>query len=263
MIFFFLLASAAVVMFRSPPAKQINTQVSGREPVDITPHLTEFTKVIRRGHKPHRWLVNNAIDEACRKGNWRLVESISQNFLQYDPALDSIGKPKSKAENTEKLEESEKTPEQLDKGVTKVKFNVDFTTSPIEGISDEDWRMFVETSRSETEDFSTDSSVGMFRQNRKRLAKLGINDIGDPISQYDAFEKEVSQLMQESTVLVKDYVAMPVVIDGDSVPITLSGLLSVMRIAGTKNAEKWLTSEDERKRFPNTTDAFKRSNGCF
>ncbi len=56
---------------------------------------------------------------------------------------------------------------------------------------------------------------------------------------------------------------MPVNVDGEAIPVTMSGLLAVMRNAGTKNAEKWLDVEEDRRKFPNTTDAFKRANGCF
>jgi hypothetical protein len=69
--------------------------------------------------------------------------------------------------------------------------------------------------------------------------------------------------MKEGKNLINQSVAMPINVDSESTPITLSGLLTVLRHAGTENATKWLDSDEERKRFPHTTKAFKRSNGCF
>jgi hypothetical protein len=144
-------------------------------------------------------------------------------------------------------------------------FSVNQTSSPVEGITNDDWRMFIEASRREAPEFNDDNSIGMFRQNKKRLQKMGINpdEIKTPVDQYNAFETECIQLIREGNNLIKQSVAMPVEVDGENVPITLSGLLSVMRSAGVQNASKWLDSPDERKRFQNTTEAFKRSNGCF
>lgn len=46
-------------------------------------------------------------------------------------------------------------------------------------------------------------------------------------------------------------------------PVTLSGLLAVLCVAGRKGLAGWLKRPDERVRFPNTTAAFRRGNGVF
>lgn len=242
------------------------TVVSGNEyypcPTNLTPHLTEFSQLIKKGHRPSQWLVTEAVSEAWDSGKWELARSIAKNYPS-DIAIERRRKKiESKKENipqdSPNKELKEETPKQLS-------FRAERTTSPVEGISDNDWRMFVRASSYENPEFLSSSSLGMFRQNKKRLDKLGIplERVKDPIEQYNAFEQEVVSLIGEGDDLIKQSVAMPITVDGENVPITLSGLIAVMRIAGTSNAAKWLDSEDERKKFPHTTEAFKRANGCF
>jgi hypothetical protein len=44
---------------------------------------------------------------------------------------------------------------------------------------------------------------------------------------------------------------------------TMSGLIALVKQAGIKGAASWLAHKDERSRFPNTTDAYRRANGIF
>jgi len=245
----------------SPSTSFKDTQIQVKGDVtDLTPHLTEFTQLIRSGHRPNRWLVTEAISEAYNIGNWKLVRAISDNYTdevpQYKRKKKEVIKKEEPNEKAEKIEEiEEKIP----------LFLVQKTTSPIEGVPDDDWRMFVEASKVENPDFVSTSSVGMFRQNKKRLAKLGLSEdtLKDPIAQYDAFEKEVTRLINEGKEVFDQSVAMPIDLDGDNTAMTLSGLLAVMRNAGTANTAKWIDSPEERRKFPHTTEAFKKANGCF
>ena len=237
---------------------QSATEVRGN-PVNLTSHLAEFTSVIRGGHRPSRWLVLQAIEEAYNKGDWKLAQTISEHYNTEIPETRKEA-PKKEAAKPEQPKEIEEVRE-----VKQLEFNSMNTTSPVEGILNDDWRMFVEVSKIESADFNKNNTIGMFRQNKRRLQKLGINpdDVKTPIDQYSAFEAECVQLLSEGNNLIKQSVAMPIEIDGESMPITLSGLLAVMHHAGVENASKWLDSSDERRKFPNTTEAFKRSNGCF
>ena len=237
--------------------------VSGEpyQPVrDLTPHLTEFSQLIKKGHRPSQWLVSEAVTEAWDSGRWELARSIAKSY----PSEITIERRKKKAEV--KKEAPTKVVAEIEESAPKeLGFRAELATSPVDGISNDDWRMFVQASSYENPEFSSNSSLGMFRQNKKRLEKLGIplDKVKDPIDQYSAFEQEVVSLLHEGDDLIKQSVAMPIDVDGDNVPITLSGLVAVMRIAGTANAAKWLDSPEERKKFPNTTEAFKRANGCF
>lgn len=239
--------------------KDTPTRIEGESPIDLTPHLSEFARVIRDGHRPNQWLVTEAINEAYRRGDWRMVRAISDNYPSTITEKRRKPKPvETPIEEVTDKSESKESPKELPA------FQIKKTTSPIDGVSDDDWRMFVHSSLIESPEFNSDNSLGMFRQNKKRLVKLGVtSELKTPVEQYGAFEKEISQLMIEGQNLSKLHVAMPVEVDGENVPITLSGLLAVMRAAGTQNAEKWLDSSEERNKFPNTTKAFKRSNGCF
>lgn len=231
------------------------TEVRGL-PIDLTSHLTEFTTLIRNGHRPSQWLVNQAINEAYQKGDWRLAHAISEAYTKPPPEVRRKPAEEKKQEPVKEIKEE--APKQLE-------FNPSLTSSPVEGITNDDWRMFIEVSKIESSDFDKNNLIGMFRQNKKRLQKMGIDpkEIKTPVDQYNAFEAECVQLINEGDSLIKQSVAMPIEVDGDNVPITLSGLLAVMHHAGVENAAKWLDSAEERKKFPNTTEAFKRSNGCF
>lgn len=239
-------------------SNQSATEVRGN-PINLTSHLAEFTSIIRGGHRPSDWLVLQAIDEAYNKGDWKLAQAISESYHRPIPEVKKEPK-KEVVKKDEPVKEIEEVRE-----VKQLEFNPSMTSSPVEGILNDDWRMFVEVSKIESSDFNKNNTIGMFRQNKKRLQKLGIepSNVKTPIDQYNAFEAECVQLLSEGNSLIKQSVAMPIEVDGESVPITLSGLLAVMHHAGVENAAKWLDSSDERRKFPNTTEAFKRSNGCF
>jgi hypothetical protein len=250
------------------------TQIQGN-PVNLTNHLTEFTRLIRQGHRPSQWLINAAASEAYAKGDWYLAQTItnSYNQPQYDHRVSyDYGeveyKPSPKKRKIEKvidIQEEVKPQEEVIEEKKPLELSFNRITSPVDYISDDDWRMFVEISKIENPEFNTDNSMGMFRQNKKRLLKLGIDPdtLKTPVDQYNAFEAECVKLMTEGKNLINQSVAMPIQVDNESTPITLSGLLTVLRHAGTENATKWLDSDEERKKFPHTTKAFKRSNGCF
>jgi len=238
------------------------TRVKGsvESPVNVTSHLAEFTRLIRQGHRPNQWLVTQAVNEAFRNGDWVLAKTISDSFTNPVPIRKRKSSPveakESEVEKPGQIEEaSPENPKLLG-------FSVEKTTSPIEGVSNDDWRMFVHASSLESPDFESENSKGMFRQNKKRILKLGAS-VDTPVSQYSAFESEVLHLLDEGRELIKQSVAMPIEVDGESLPMTLSGLLAVMRVAGTANATKWVDSPEERKRFPNTSKVFKLTNGCF
>jgi len=260
MIFPFLVLGvclAVIVSLKDNSHAQSSTEVRGN-PVNLTSHLTEFTTLIRNGHRPSQWLINQAINEAYYNGDWKLAKAISDSYTTPVPEVKRKPVEVKKVEAPKIEEKKEEPQKQLD-------FNPSLTSSPVDGINNDDWRMFVEVSKIESSSFDKNNLIGMFRQNKKRLQKLGIDpkEVKTPIGQYNAFEAECVQLMSEGNNLIKQSVAMPIEVDGENVPITLSGLLTVMHHAGVENAAKWLDSSEERKKFPNTTEAFKRSNGCF
>lgn len=247
--------------------EQIKTVVG--TPLDVTSHLAEFSALIRRGHKPNEWLITQAINEAISKGDWNVAQAISDNFCKAEENLPQFPTPPIEtpiipveAAPVEVPVVSE-TPNKEEAKVESPKFLVEKTSSPIKGIPDDEWRMFVDISRVEAPEFDSENSFGMFRQNKKRTAKLGLTPSADPVEQYTAFEKEVEQLLQEGQALSKMHVAMPIDVGDESIPLTLSGLVSVMRNAGTKNAESWIDSKETRNKFSHTTEFFKKANGIF
>lgn len=142
--------------------------------------------------------------------------------------------------------------------------------SPIEGVSDEQWRALCE--RLVRGDAMHDSGrrVGRYCQRKDRLREIGFDPeslIGAPEAQDDAFAADMADTYRHlaaSGELAK-HVGRPISIPDapDGIPITLSGLFGVASVAGLEDMMEWLSSKSDRKKFPNTTAAFVRANGIF
>jgi hypothetical protein len=144
---------------------------------------------------------------------------------------------------------------------------------PIEGVDAQRWEEFAARVAREQPTFSSPRHVGQFRQRRDRLAELGIDPASvaeSPQAQIDAFAQDMGDAHRhaQESGLVAEYRGMTVEIpnsDGQHVPIevTLSGVLGVIQAAGLEGAAEWLEKPNDRVRFPQTTAAFRRTNGVF
>jgi len=148
---------------------------------------------------------------------------------------------------------------------------VDMTklASPIDGVNALDWSQFCALLVREAPTFSSGRHVGQYRQNKDRLAELGIQPdslVGRPDLQRKALDRDLADAhhhLRESGMLkhVGRMIALPGV--KEQVRITLSGLLGVIQAAGIDGVIGWLEHPGDRKRFKHTTQAFTRTNGVF
>ena len=142
--------------------------------------------------------------------------------------------------------------------------------SPIHGVTDDDWRTFVMRLEREPPTFNSSRHVGQYRQSRSRLVELDIDPaaiLNSAQAQRTALDVDLADAHHHATEggLLSEHLGRPAMIPEHDAPemITLSGVLGVIQCAGLDNATNWLERYDDRKRYPNTTQAFLRTNGVF
>ncbi len=153
--------------------------------------------------------------------------------------------------------------------------------TPLAGVDKEQWIRFVQVmgDRSNANSSSPSGHLGFFRFSYPRLAELGVNARRDkkvwqgtfipPLTlegflgsfplQHRAFALSSGDF---ATHIAEEH-PNGVGADVDGTIATLSGLLAVLHRAGHRGFDKWLSSAEDRKRYPNTTAAFKAANGIF
>lgn len=137
--------------------------------------------------------------------------------------------------------------------------------SPLYNVDDAEWSQFVSTMATEPPTFKDDSHVGRFRHHKRRLQELGIDPdtLDTEQAQYDALSTDMQDSMMRYGKLVNDFSGDVITINGQTTPITRSGILMLLKCAGPDGALSWLTDESERLRYPNTTQKFLSANAVF
>lgn len=144
------------------------------------------------------------------------------------------------------------------------------TRSPIAGVPDPAWQAFAGVLVREAPDFDGPRHVGRYHHRKDRLAQIGFDVsivAGNTDVQDDAFAADIADafrhLAKSGTLdaVIGKGVAVPEV--AGPVPITLSGVLGLAAVGGLEGAIGWLERTEDRTRYPNTTQAFLRSNGVF
>jgi hypothetical protein len=143
-------------------------------------------------------------------------------------------------------------------------------SSPIASIGNESWDALCKTLAIDHPDHDSDRRVGKYSARKSRLEQIGIDPatiVGSSDAQDDALCADLADAhhrLEKKGVLHKVVGKLVRVPDMETpVSISLSGLLGLTAVAGVDGATKWLTHEDERKRFPHNTNIFLRSNGIF
>lgn len=141
---------------------------------------------------------------------------------------------------------------------------------PIPGVSDETWRQFLRRLERESLMFNSARHVGRYRQRRERLAELGINPsqiLGSAQAQRSAIDADLADANHHAMAsgLAARHLGRSIMVPGvdESTCLTLSGLLGVIQCAGLEGAVGWLEQPGDRRRYPNTTQAFLNTNGIF
>lgn len=139
--------------------------------------------------------------------------------------------------------------------------------APIEGVEITKWQAFKKRLSREKPDFATERHVGQYRQRRERLRELGVDpDRGfTPDKQDRALERDLADSYAElkSAGDLGELAGKVIDVDDGEYPVTLSGVLGVVQVAGLEGAIAWFEHPEDRKRFPNTTKMFLTTNGVF
>lgn len=219
-----------------------------------------------------RWLVDNAMLEAFNTGDMSTVLMLTKAF----------GKRRAKPTSEKQTTASEKhMPEDLpditadgdsDNGVDGMEesesgelteLGQPSLKSPLDGVADEDWMEFVARIRTKPPGFKSDKYLGQYEQNKGRLKQLGLAEPATPEEEYEVLAKDVSAHARDSSDLIKQWSGDVVSVSGTEHPVCASGILGLLKSAGPEGARSWLRNPEDRKKFPKTTEAFLRTNGCF
>lgn len=139
--------------------------------------------------------------------------------------------------------------------------------APIEGVEPTKWQAFKAKLSREKPEFATERHVGKYRQRRERLRELGVDpDRGFTADKQDrALERDLADSYAElkSAGDLGELAGKVIDVDDGEYPVTLSGVLGVVQVAGLEGAIAWFERPEDRKRFPNTTKMFLTTNGVF
>lgn len=203
-------------------------------------YVREVARRVGQGIPVTPWLLCEATREAFDSGDWATVRQLSEIF---DPPI-ALKKPA-----PQKQKESDEPTETNH-------------TSPLDGISDEDWQSFCVALESKSPGFKSDRYVGRYEQNQKRLRQLGI-ETPTPADEYKALVIDMQSYWDGESKLIAEASGEVIFLNGQEHPVTPSGVLGLLKAAGPQGARSWLENETDRGNFPHTTETFKRTNGCF
>jgi len=233
-------AAGLLAARKKPQPKQVT---SGR--TMSRTYLDELAACLRANREPSEKLIQMAVYEALQQGRDDVADAILDKFYPEE------------AEDEEETTPSEETPAESQADT----ITVSGKSSPIDGVSNEHWETFVSKLATKPTDFSTDRYVGKYHLRKDRVKELGFDLINAPDdeTQYAMLCADLVDAKERAAKLIADHLATVVVIDGVEHGVTLSGILGVLKAAGSTNAESWFGGD----RFKETTAVFLATNGVF
>lgn len=233
---------------RSPSAV-----VGAGRPVNPPIRISAVDKLaayVRRGEAAPQYLLDAAICEAWEQGDLALVRAIAdiafkkRSSEESKPESETVSPPPASAPELE----SYPCPLVDDAG---------------QAIPEEEWTDFVNAMKVRPENFTSEKYVGAFAHNRTRLKELGLEEPASIAEQYEAFAKDIADHYLKHGDVIQSHAGDVIKVKGEEHAITMSGVLGLMKAAGAKNAVHWLQHPEDHEKFPNTTNVFLRTNGCF
>lgn len=212
-------------------------------------YLHRLGQMMRANRVPDDRLVECAMYEAIQQGRPDLAEALSAKF--FGTELDDN-------------DEQETTDQDIDQ--PKETITVSGKSSPIAGIDNSSWETFVSKLATDAPTFGTEKYIGMYHQRRDRLEELGLLNAMKPDdldAQYAALVADLVDAHGKAHEVIKDHLASVVTVNGQECPVTLSGILGLLKAAGVKHARSWLENAKDRSQFPQTTNVFLATNGVF
>lgn len=246
---------------RKPKLPQATTSVRGFAPrkhnLMVPGHyMMTLARMIRNNQQPPDWVVNAAMAEAFDSGD---LESLRSMYEHYGEPSDLID-PADAGRETEDAANQNEGGDNHGGTVT-----VSGKSSPLDGVGNAEWEDFVSKLATEKPDHRTDRHVGAYHQSVDRLSQLGLGVPETPEDQYDAMVADLIDTHGKAcdAGIMKDHLAGSVSVDGTDHPVTLSGLLGLLKSAGIDGAKSWLANPSDRTKFPHTTRTFLTTNGVF
>lgn len=250
---FLILGLVGFAVVKSKRQGAVDTIASGRAlpapRVDAyRARLIVIRELARAGKPVPSALVDDVVTMAYERGDWRVVSALSKGSQMESGTV--------RVEESEEIDESNLPPLDASKPLI---------ASPIDGASDDEWAEFVDQLRTEEVSYATDKHVGAYHQNRERLSRLGIEpaSLTSDESQRDAVSRDMAAYREAERKLIDDFGGDLVMIDGKEHPVTMSGVLGVLKAAGPKHARSWFKNPEDREAFTHTTETFLRTNNIF
>lgn len=240
-IFALTIATGIAIVAKQPHSSIPQTKISGAPLPDLSP-IELLAQACNAGLEIPQPLVIAALAEAAELGDEETFRAIVSAFPP------PIALQKQSEPETQTVVGKTSPP-----------------TSPIRGIESTQWSEFVSRLRTQEPSYKDERHVGAFYHNVKRLSELGIDPatLTDESSQYQALTTDIIAVNDQCRKLINEWCGDTIDINGTSTPITHSGMLGLLKAAGTEGTKAWLTSKESRVRYPNTTKQFLNTNGLF
>ncbi len=264
--------------YQGPNGEWLRVPANQNQFGPATPSLDQFTQMYQAGFPVPPQLYAAAIQDALRVGDYPTAQFIQQLAAQGSESVvmgaDDDGGDAEKAqarfeagvaEDGGEYEDVTARPKRQTESQHKAAPVEKMPTSPIEGVDPGEWSAFAEALHTKDPGFKTERHVGAYEHHRQRLRALGIPDsqLATEDGQYQALCADVTDYTTRCGDLIRNFTGDQVVIDGKPHPVTMSGVLGVLKAAGPQGAAQWLANPDDRTKFPRTTDTFLRTNNCF
>lgn len=231
--------------------KAIHVLASGRVPALSHPdsqyvkRLKTIQALVRIGKPVPTALVDDVIAEAYDRGDWKVITALSRGGEGVGAASEAPAETSEAAEGPA-MDASKPIDE-----------------SPIDGASGDEWSEFLD--KLKTGGSGSANHVGEYHHNIERLSRLGIDPttLKSEGEQRAALSRDLTEYRQAERKLIDDFGGDLLEINGQTHPITMSGVLGVLKSAGSKHARSWFKNADDREAFTHTTETFLRTNGIF
>ena len=219
---------------------------------------------ISQGAPVTRWLVDNTILEAFRDGDMQTVVALSRATRKRRQAKPASEKHASEPDVEPTTPEgAEDISQPVAQSSELSELGQPSLKSPLDGVDDEAWMDFIVRMRTKNPGFQSEKYLGQYEQNRNRLKQLDLPEPKTSEEEYDTLVKDITAHAHDSAALINQWSGDVISINGEDHPVCQSGILGLLKSAGNEGAKSWLTNPSDRAKYPKTTQAFLRTNGCF
>lgn len=239
-----------------------------------TPNLDALNQLLLQGMQAPPQLLQLAYQEAVTTGDYQsaqLIQQIAANPVQQVGAVvggDDDGGDAEKAQakfEAMSAEDGDLGPVAATTRTTHHRKETPALPPPIDGVEPDEWQAFTKALHTKDPSYRSDRHLGAYEHHRQRLRALGVpeSQVTTEDGQYQALCTDIADYSKRCEALIRDYTGDAVDVNGQVHPITMSGVLGILKAAGPAGAAGWLQNPEDRTKFPRTTDTFLRTNNCF